>query len=147
MRSSIWLGVLLLALGGLFSWVASTLMGIAGEGFEFFASSFGAVLFVFVASLLLGVGAALVIQWLADFAHTILASTIKIVCAIALFFIGLGLAIASRNWWIAIHLFFACVIASITLFILSFATLVGGAVKGTEAVARKVRKKIRAKRK
>src|SRR3989344_6372066 len=147
MRPSIGIGVLLVALGALFSFIASSLLGTAGAGFNSFASSFGAILFLFAASVLLGIGAGLVISWFADFARTLVSFTIKICFGLAFFFVGLGIAVASRNWLLAIHIIFACTIGGITLVILAFATLVSGAVKGTAAVAKNVERKIRKKAK
>lgn len=142
MRSSIGVGLLLVALGLLFSFVATSLMGTGSIGFDSFASSFGAVLFLFTASVMLGIGVGMVIHWFADFANTMAAFIIKVFFGLAFFFIGAGLAFASQNWWLGVHVLFACVVTSMTLFILAFGGLVGGAVKGTAAVAKRVGKKV-----
>ena len=142
MRSSIGAGVLLVALGLLFSFVATSLMGTGTLGMDSFASSFGAIFFLFAASVMVGIGLGLLIHWFADFANTGAAFVIKLFFGLAFFFVGAGLALATRNWWFGIHVLFGCVVTSITLFILAFGGLVGGAVKETAAVARSVRKKI-----
>ena len=146
MRSSLGLGISLVALGVLCSFVATSLMGSAGAGFTFFASSFGAVLFLFAASVLFGLGVAFMIHWFADLAGTFVALIVQAVFGLGFFFTGLGLAIGSRNWWFAIHAFFACTVASITLFFLAFTTLVHRAVRGTKSVAYQVSKKLHSKK-
>ena len=54
----------------------------------------------------------------------------------------MGVVLSASDWLLGILVLFAGVVASITLFVLAFAGLVGGAVKGTTAVAKKVRKSV-----
>ena len=141
MRTSIWTGILTLALGIVLSYLADALIQLQAVGpMQTVASMVAAVLFVLFSASMLGLGAGLVIHWIIGFATHWKAFLAELFLSFAIFFIGLGATIMSRPWWTALQIFFTFLIASTTVFTLSFTSLFGGIAAGIGKIKKYIKK-------
>jgi hypothetical protein len=144
MRTSIWIGIITLAIGILLSYLADAMIQTQTSGvLQTTASILAAVLFVLFSASLLGLGAGLVVHWIIGFATHWKAFIAEMILSFATFFVGIGATIMSGNWWTALQVFFTFFVASITLFFLSFASLFGGIAQGFAKVKKYVKKKLK----
>jgi len=144
MRISIWIGLMTLALGILLSYLADALIQAQATGaLQTTAMLFAAVLFVLFSASLLGLGAGLVVHWIIGFGAHWKAFIAEMVISFATFFMGLGATIMSGNWWTGLQVFFTFLIASMTLFFLSFVSLFGGMTEGIGKISKYFRKRFK----
>ncbi|MEM3154743.1 MAG: hypothetical protein QW165_04230 [Candidatus Woesearchaeota archaeon] len=127
MRVSLWIGIIVLALGIVLSYLADALIDTVTSGvLQTTAVLVAAILFVIFSAAMLGTGAGLVIHWIIGFATHWKAFAAEIILSFAIFFVGIGATIMSGNVWTGVQVFFTFFIASITLLALSFNNLFGG---------------------
>ncbi len=144
MRISIWIGLVTLALGIGLSYLADAMIQTQASGtLQTTATLVASILFVLFSASMLGLGAGLVVHWIIGFASHWKAFITEMVLSFATFFIGIGATIMSGNWWTAAQVFFTFLIASMTLFLLSFVSLFGGISQGVQKVKKYVRKKFK----
>ncbi len=147
MRVSLWIGLVILALGIFLSYLADAMIQTQTSGaLQTVASTFAAVLFVLFSATMLGMGAGLVIHWIIGFATHWKAFIAEIILSFATFFVGIGATIMSGNWWTALQVFFTFLVASAALFLLSFKSLSGGIGQSIHKGITYVRKKFKKKR-
>jgi len=141
MRTSIWFGIIILACGIFLSYLADAMIDTqTAEGIQTTATITAAVLFVAFSAAMLGVGAGLIVHWIIGFAMHWKAFAAEIVIGFATFFIGIGAAIMSGNWWTGMQVFCTFLIASITIFVLSFTTAFSGVKEGARDVKKGIKK-------
>lgn len=144
MRVSIWIGILTLALGIVLSYLADAMIQTQASGpLQTTATLIASILFVLFSASMLGLGAGLVVHWIIGFATHWKAAIAEIVLSFATFFIGIGATIMSGNLWTAAQVFFTFLIASMTLFMLSFVSLFGGIAQGASKVKKYIKKRFK----
>ncbi len=144
MRVSIWIGLITLALGIGLSYLADAMIQTQAAGvMQTTAALIASILFVLFSASMLGLGAGLVVHWIIGFATHWKAFIAEMVISFATFFIGIGATIMSGNWWTALQVFFTFLIASMTIFTLSFVSLFGGIAQGVQKVTKYVKKKFK----
>lgn len=144
MRVSLWIGIVILAVGIVLSYLADALIDTVTAGvLQTTAVLVAAILFVVFSATMLGAGAGLVIHWIIGFATHWKAFIAEIILAFATFFVGIGATIMSGNLWTGVQVFFTFFIASMTLFIMSFANLYGGISSGIKHGITSVKKRFK----
>ena len=144
MRVSIWIGLVTLALGIFLSYLADAMIATQAAGaVQTTAVLVASILFVLFSASMLGLGAGLVVHWIIGFATHWKAFIAEIILSFATFFVGIGATIMSGNWWTAAQVFFTFLIASITLFSLSFVSLFGGIAEGFGKVKKYIKKRFK----
>jgi len=144
MRISIWIGLIILGLGIGLSYLADAMIETQATGaVQTTAVLVASILFVLFSASMLGFGAGLVVHWIIGFASHWKAAIAEIVLSFATFFIGIGATIMSGNWWTAAQVFFTFLIASMTLFMLSFVSIFGGIAEGAVKIRKYVKKRFK----
>lgn len=144
MRVSIWIGLPVLALGILFSYLAKAIIQTpAITQLQTAAFITATVIFLLISAIFLGSGAAMVIHWIAGFVRHFKAFVAEIFLSFAVFFVGIGVTIMSRNGWQALHLFFTFLTGSMTLFFLSFISLFGSLKEGFTLWTKRFKKAVK----
>ncbi len=144
MRISIWIGLVTLTLGIFLSYLADAMIQTQASGtLQTTATLVASILFVLFSASLLGLGTGLVVHWIIGFASHWKAFMAEMVLSFATFFMGVGATIMSGNWWTALQVFFTFLIASLTLFTLSFVSLFGGITEGVQKVTKYVKKRLK----
>jgi hypothetical protein len=147
MRVSIFIGLFTLAIGIVLSYMAKSLIAVQTVGtLQTTASIIATVLFILLSASMLGMGAGLVLHWLIGFASYGKAFVAELVISFAVFFMGIGATIMSRNWYTAVQVFFAFFTASVTIFSLSFINLFGSIAAGITHMTKRLKKRFRKKR-
>ena len=127
MRIPIFFSMLVVALGLLLSFVAKKLFGLHFVvKSASFSSIFAAILLVLFASFLIGLGAGFFIHSIIQLIKPFPAFLSGLCTGFALFFIGVGITLMSKDWWFAVQYFSIFVVASLSLFALSFISFFGG---------------------
>lgn len=144
MRTSIWTGLVAVALGVGITSLTEALIAINTMGaLQSTATTIAIILFIFASGLLLGFGISLIIHWILGFGNKTLASIAEVCLAFATIFIGIGAAAMSRNFWTGLQLLVTFISASITLLMLSFVDLFGGITQGVKKLAKQIKKRTR----
>jgi len=142
MRVSIWIGLPILGLGVLLSYLADAMIATQTiTPIQTAAAILAAVLFVLFSASLLGLGAGLVVHWIIGFASEWKAFGAELVLSFATFFIGIGATAMSSNAWQGLQIFFTFFAASLTIFLLSFVSLFGGVMIGMKTSAKYIKKR------
>jgi len=146
MRISWITGIILFALGLLFSYMADALIKTPAETMmATFAANFAVVLFVIFSAIMLGVGAGLILQWLLGFAEKWKAALAGIMLAVIALFVGIGASIGLvvSNGWTALQTFFTFLTLSVTLFFASVCYLFGSTIDVFGSLKKTFKKKFR----
>jgi len=144
MRTSIWFGVIILAFGIFLSYLADALIKTQTAGvLQMTATLVAAILFVVFSATMLGLGAGLVVHWIIGFAMHWKAFIAEMILSFATFFVGIGAAIMSGNWWTSLQVFCTFFIASLSLFTLSFVSAYGGLSQGYKSAKKYLKRKFK----
>ncbi|TAL56019.1 MAG: hypothetical protein EPN86_02915 [Nanoarchaeota archaeon] len=140
MRSSALIGIIILAAGIFVSYLSDELIATQTAGLQATATTTAAVIFVALSAALIGVGAGLLVHWIIGFAVHWKAFMAEIIIGFATFFIGIGASLMSGNWWTGMQVFCTFLIASITIFVLSFTTAFSGVKEEVRTVKKGLKK-------
>lgn len=150
MRKSWITGIVLFAIGLLFSFLADSLIKTpAATMIATFASGLATALFVIFSAVLMGLGMGLFVHWLLGFAAKWKASLAGVMLAILSLFVGIGASIGLvvSNGWTALQAFFTFLTLSITLFFTSICYLFGTTVDIFGITKKKIKQTIKKFRK
>lgn len=111
-------GLIFLLIGVGFFWLTnSIIMTPSLGGSAVVVTHVAKLLFMFISSSFLGVGAGLLIYWILQYGKALSSAVFSVTLSFATFFGGMGASIALRELWLSTHVFLTFTFLSVTLFV------------------------------